>query len=93
MMMFHELAGGEEYTRLTSNYQPFVDFSGHLSTGQAILVGRTDTAAATWRNDGESIEDRYGQKWSFYRLVLPVRQLSAARLTAENARHHGASRS
>ena len=36
-MMFHDLIGGENYTRLGNQYQKFIDLSSHLKMGQAIL--------------------------------------------------------
>ncbi len=40
MMMFYEAAGGRSYTGLSDDYQRFVDFSGLLKTGRAVLVAR-----------------------------------------------------
>jgi len=40
MLMFHESARGRTYTGLTHRYQPFLDLSGHLGLGRAVLVGK-----------------------------------------------------
>jgi hypothetical protein len=51
-MMFHTLAGGELYTNLTNRAQAYVDLSGQVRLGRAVLVGRAPRPAATLSRSG-----------------------------------------
>jgi hypothetical protein len=46
MLMFHEAAGGRNYTGLTHRYQSEIDLSEHIRLGQAVLVGRAKEPVA-----------------------------------------------
>ncbi len=84
MLMFYSAAGGRAYTRLTDNYQGYVDLSRHLREGQAILVGhsREPASQVTVRKSrgGQTggatqlanPQDPAVQHWTFYRILLPV---------------------
>ena len=73
IMMFHEAAGGETYTRLTHRYQPFVDLSQHLDAGRAVLFGRCKTAATELASDPAAAGNAYDRRWTFCRVLFPVR--------------------
>ena len=45
-MMFHALIGGETYTNLANRWQGYVDLSGQLRLGRAVLMGRASRPAA-----------------------------------------------
>ena len=65
-MMFHDLVGGEVYTRLSGQAQNYVDLSGLIGLGRAILVGRsTEPATTLLRTDGdEKASEPAGRRWS-----------------------------
>lgn len=78
-MMFYDAAGGRQLTRLSNDYQDFVDLSGLLKTGRAILftreairTGKGHSGAKLLGDDkpmgGE--EDRHE---TMYRFVFPVK--------------------
>jgi hypothetical protein len=72
MMMFHQAAGGRAYTGWLDRFQGYVDLSGHLTLGRAILVGRASQAGAHLKRDGQTLTDGREQHWTFYRIVYPV---------------------
>ncbi len=72
ILMFYQAAGGRRYTGLTHRYQPYLDLSEHLRTGQAILVGRSARPATTLLRDGQSQAELTDRQWTFYRIVYPV---------------------
>lgn len=71
-MMCHDASGGTEFTRLTNQYQRFVDLSGHLRIGRAILIGRAEHQGARLLRDGQPIDGQRDRHWTYYRFVLPV---------------------
>jgi len=72
IMMFHDAAGGDGYTRLTHRYQPFVDLSHQLNSGRAILFGRCETPATELTTDEPAARDAYDRRWTFCRVLFPV---------------------
>jgi hypothetical protein len=75
MIMFHDAAGGRQYTRLLHRHQRHIDLSSHLNSGRAILVGRAEQPATELLRDGEALLDRHDvdhRFWTFYRLIFPV---------------------
>jgi hypothetical protein len=75
MLMFHEAAGGRDYTRLDHRYQAFVDLSSLLHMGNAVLVGRSDQPVASLYRDGQLLQESdYDQRWTYFRIVIPVQQ-------------------
>ncbi len=72
MMMFYDAAGGRAYTRLLHRYQAYVDLSGHLKIGRAVLVGRAAPRASQLERGGASLADHYDKHWTFFRIILPV---------------------
>jgi hypothetical protein len=85
-MMFHHAAGGRRYAHLGNDYHQFVDLSGHIALGRAIVVGysqRPDRAGSAARagavllRDGQPLipADSAGaphQHWTCFRFVVPV---------------------
>jgi hypothetical protein len=81
-MMFFEAAGGQQYTTLTHRFQGFVDLSGRLRRGRAILVGWSlrpgapaGQAGATILHEGRPLDDEASASaahWTCYRWLLPV---------------------
>ena len=79
-MMFYKAAGGSYYANLSNDYQSFVDMSGLLQTGRAVLVGTLDPEAdseshaarflAAEQNSG--VEAEAPLRTTIYRFVLPV---------------------
>ena len=49
MIMFHDVAGGMDYTGLLHRFQSGLDFSDHLQQGRAVLVGRANSPASQIR--------------------------------------------
>ncbi|MBI3839083.1 MAG: hypothetical protein HY288_14275, partial [Planctomycetia bacterium] len=75
IMSAHELAGGERYTGLSNQYQGFVELSGLVKNGRAILIGRQSEKATELVRDGQPLErEGAGQHWTFYRYVFPVEE-------------------
>ena len=71
-MMFYDAARGRRYTGLANRYQEFVDLSGHLDLGRAILWGATTEQPAELENEGKPLADASERHWTFYRFVLPL---------------------
>ncbi len=74
IMSAHELAGGEGYTGLVNQYQAFIDMSGLVKNGRAILIGRQAKATAELTVDGQPIANESDGHWTFHRYVFPVRE-------------------
>jgi hypothetical protein len=80
MMMFYDVAGGRRYTGLWNAYQDFVDLSGLLKTGQAILVTQGPAASdgspqgAELLRDGRPLGSSNDQHITLYRFVFPVKK-------------------
>lgn len=72
IMMFHEAAGGQPYTKLAHRYQSYVDLSEHLRLGRAVLVGRSESPAATWTRGDKPLLDQPTKHWTYCRIVFPV---------------------
>jgi hypothetical protein len=75
-MMFFDAIGGTRDTGLANDYQGFVDLSGLLKAGQAILVAfprdRSEPCGAEVLRDGKPINAGLDQHSTVYRFVLPV---------------------
>lgn len=72
MLMFHEAAGGEAYTRLTQRLHAPVDLSGHLTPDRAVFFGLSPSRNMTMKIDGQAADDCYGESHTYYRFVMPV---------------------
>jgi len=74
MMMFRDIAGGDQYTKLSHRYQDYVDISSHLNSnsGRAILIGRIDERGSTVSIDGQPVDSEAGRHWTFCRIIFPV---------------------
>jgi hypothetical protein len=85
MLMFHEAARGRSYTGLTHRYQPYLDLSGHLDLGRAVLAGRADQPATRLVHEGRDLaaaddavaeDDTAAGTW--FRVVFPVQMQPSA---------------
>jgi hypothetical protein len=80
IMMFYEAAGGSRYTRLSNNYQSFVDLSDLLKADRAILVAQTPLPAGEGHQggvllrDGKPLAAGKDQHGTIYRFVFPVKK-------------------
>lgn len=73
LMMFHQAAGGENYTGLMHRYQRFTDLSQQLEFDRAILVGRGPTGATIELNGQPPSEAEMNHHTTVYRYLLPVK--------------------
>ncbi|HEX3871110.1 MAG TPA: hypothetical protein VHV77_11770, partial [Pirellulales bacterium] len=74
-MMFYDALGGRGYTGLGDGQQRFVDLSGLLDLGRAVLVARlppTDSLGGTWSDADEDLPAENLRRWKYCRVVLPV---------------------
>jgi hypothetical protein len=71
MIMFHDAAGGREYTGLVHRHAAWLDLSRHIAAGRAILIGRVSAGATSLIKSADFPRDAV-QDWTFCRLVLPV---------------------
>lgn len=71
MMMFHQAAGGENYTLLAHRYEQTIDLSDHLRNGRAILLGQA-AAPATRMQFTNHEPPEPSRQWTFCRVVFPV---------------------
>jgi hypothetical protein len=79
-MMFFESSDGSRYTGLVNRYQPFIDLTGTLEAGRAVLAGFAEPSAST--RPGTELCDgsrRLAQpddtRTIVYRFVLPVKRV------------------
>jgi hypothetical protein len=72
MLMWHEAAGGRNYTGLLHRHQGEIDLSDHLRTGRAILIGRAEQPAADLTVNGQTPEGEGNRRWTWYRILYPV---------------------
>jgi hypothetical protein len=72
MLMFHETAGGRGYTGLMHRYDQFIDLSGQLTAGRAVLVGRADDSATRLLANNQHVSGEQDRHWTYYRIVLPT---------------------
>ena len=72
MMMFFELGGGEQYTRLTHDYRPQIDLSELLSLDRAMLFGKINRPATNLKLESDAGDSAYDQSRTYIRIVLPV---------------------
>lgn len=73
MIMFHDAAGGRQFTHLAHRYQSFADLSAHLHMGQAILIGTSASLATQLETSIDRQLDGHLRHWTYYRVVLPVK--------------------
>ena len=73
MMMWHDAAGGRNYTGLLHRYQGEIDLSDHLRTGRAVLIARTDEPGAELALNGQAPPEENVRRWTWRRIVFPVR--------------------
>jgi len=75
-MSFFDAAEGRSYTGLQNGYQGFVDLSGLLKAGRAILVaeGPSQHRGADLLRDGEPMTPQEDRHVTIYRFVLPLKR-------------------
>ena len=71
MMMFHQAAGGENYTLLAHRYEQTIDLSDHLRNGRAILLGQAAKPATRMQFTNHDPPET-SRQWTFCRVVFPV---------------------
>ena len=79
-MMFFEALGGSRREGFSNRYQHFVDTSGLLKTGRAILVAtagggsaRAQPRGAVLLRDGQPMAQPEDRHTVMYRFVFPVK--------------------
>lgn len=78
-MMFYQAAGGRHYARLYNSYQEFVDLSGLLKTGRAILFTKKPAPAAaghfgaTLFDGDKPLGGEQDRHETIYRFLFPVK--------------------
>ncbi len=72
MLMFHEAAGGRDYTGLVQRDESWLDLSHHVAAGRAVLVGRVSRRATSLIVSADTFPDDAIQDWTFCRLIMPV---------------------
>src|SRR5262249_51411312 len=73
LMMFHESAGGENYTGLVHRYHRFTDLSSQLQFDRAILLARGPDGAMVLIDGQPSTTVTGNNHWAIYRWLLPVK--------------------
>ncbi len=88
MMMFHQAAGGSAYSTLHHGQSTWTDLSEHLRLGRAVLVGEAprDHIAAQLQRDGQALNAADSQRWTFYRIVVPVDLGNRPRASTQGAK-------
>lgn len=71
-MLFYNYLGGANYTNLSNQFQHYVDGSGLLRSGRAILFGRGPVHGGQLIRDGKPMQDTAERRWTFYRFVFDV---------------------
>lgn len=71
-MMFYQAVDGQQYTRLANKHQQFVDLSGQLAAGRALLVASGTAGGARIALNGEPLPAQAHRQETVYRFVIPV---------------------
>jgi hypothetical protein len=71
MLTFHDAAGGADYTSLRNDPLARWDLTQLLELDRAVLFGRIELPAMTYRVDGRELTPR--RRTTFVRIVLPVK--------------------
>ncbi|MBI3469123.1 MAG: hypothetical protein HY000_39465 [Planctomycetes bacterium] len=75
MMMFYKAAGGASYTQgMTHSYLAFIDLSGHLKMGRAVLLGKLPASAPALTQilrDGKALRS-HAKVHTYVRFLIPV---------------------
>ena len=71
-LMFYGAAKGLNYASLAHQYHRFIDFSHHLKSGRAVLLGRSQQVATEITLNGDAPPAQTRAHWTYYRLQLPV---------------------
>jgi uncharacterized membrane protein YvlD (DUF360 family) len=70
LMSFFRAADGGNRTSLSNNYQEFVDLSGTLAAGHAVLLARVDASGTQLTDTENTLKPKLNQT-TFIRFVLP----------------------
>ena len=70
LLMFYDVAKGPAYTQLKHRYQDELDWSQHLSNGQAILWGQCSEPGTEIAVNGRAVAPH--QAFTFCRLLIPL---------------------
>lgn len=70
LMSFFRAADGHNRTPLSNNYQEFVDLSGVLAAGHAVLVGRVEASGTQLTNSDNTLKPKLNET-TYIRFVLP----------------------
>jgi len=77
LMMFYDVAGGQNFAHLPNRYQAFVDMSRQLELGRAILVAEAEIEGAQLVDSatGQPVNDgKLSTGAVIYRFILPVKK-------------------
>ena len=89
-MTFQAAVGGTEYTGLLGGHQRFVDLSGMLSAGRAVLVGFAPAPSPgplpglELLRNGQPLAAPGDEHMRVYRFVFPVKESDGRQLAAPN---------
>jgi hypothetical protein len=89
-MSFHAAVGGAEYTGLLGGHERFIDLSGVLDAGEAVLVGFAPAVAPgplpglELLRDGRPLAAPGDEHLRVYRFVFPVKEHVNRQLAAPN---------
>ena len=74
--MFHDAAGGGNYTSLMNRLQGEIDFSDHLEQGTALLIGKIERRPTVMFANKDQATDQQNSKLdtgvTFVRILMPV---------------------
>jgi hypothetical protein len=72
MVMFHDMAGGTQYTSLSNRYFHALDLTGQLRLGRAVLLAAGPPASRVEISSIQDRDKRVEEELAFYRFVIPV---------------------
>jgi hypothetical protein len=72
MMMFHDAAGGRQYTSLSNRYFDRLDMTEPLRFGRAVLLAAGPPATSLSLASTSGSEPRIEDERAYYRFVIPV---------------------
>jgi hypothetical protein len=71
-MLFYNSLGGQAYTGLSNQFQSYIDGSGLLRCGRAVLFGRGSSGGGQLVRDGKPLTNGADRRWTFYRFFFAV---------------------
>lgn len=72
VLLFHEAAGGQGYTGLTSRVHAALEMSEHLELKNALLIAELAEPVSQLALDGKALTSGLNRRYSVLRIVLPV---------------------